>query len=448
MCEIKTDNSKKILTLQETMDYIESLQKYGSVPGLENTKNLCEKLENPQNDLSFVHIAGTNGKGSVLAFVSSILTEAGYRVGCYSSPTIFDYRERIQINGRMISKKALCQEMTIIKEVCQELTAQGKPHPTVFEIETAAAFHYFKNNSCDIVVLETGLGGAEDATNVIQNPLIAVLTSISLDHMGILGDTIEEIAEHKAGIIKQGCQVIAVRQQPGVMEMLKEKSERDQASLKVVDSEQADCVRSTIEKQVFSYGNLKKLMITMPGRYQIGNAVLAVEVIKGLEEKGFSVKEAALRKGLAEAKWPGRFQVLAKKPLFIADGAHNRDGAARLAESIRFYFTNKRIIYIIGILRDKEKEEIIKATYPYAEQILTVPTPGERGVSAYDLACEIRKYHAGVTAVDSVEEAVELSCLSADQDTVIIAFGSLSYLGKLISAVENRDKIRRDSHGK
>ena len=436
------------MSYKEAMEYVEDLQRYGSVPGLFNIKNLCEKLGNPQDDLTFVHIAGTNGKGSVLAFLSTILKEAGYRTGRYVSPTVFDYRERIQVNGKMISQKGLCRELTLIKELCAELTKEGKPHPTSFEIETAMAFRYFKEQGCDIVVLETGLGGTLDATNIIKNTAVAVFTSISPDHMGVLGNTLEEIAENKAGILKPGALAVTVRQQPRVQEVLEKEALLKGITLITAEPEQASAVKSTLKKQKFSYDGRKALTITLAGRYQIDNAVLAIEAVKALEKKGFPVPEDALYKGLEETRWPGRFQVLTKKPFFIADGAHNRDGAKRLAQTLRFYFTKGRIIYIIGILRDKEVEEIIRETEALADQILTVSTPGARGLSAYELACEVRKYHECVTSVDSVEEAVELTSLMADRSTVVVAFGSLSYLGEFISIVENSGKSRRDSHGK
>ena len=436
------------MNYQEVMDYVDGLQAYGSVPGLTNIINLCEKLGNPQNDLTFVHIAGTNGKGSVLSFISTILKEAGYKTGRYISPTIFEYRERIQVNGRMISKKDLCRFMSMVKEACEKLTEEGKPHPTPFEVETALSFLYFKEKACDIVVLETGLGGTQDATNLIQNTAVTVFASISLDHMGILGDTLTKIAEEKSGILKEGCLSVTAMQQPEVMEVLNRRCEEKKVPLTVADASGVKGLKSTLEKQRFSYGEYKNLEISLIGRYQIDNAILAIEAIKALSQKGFSVSENALRKGLLKAEWPGRFQLLCKKPVFLADGAHNRDGARRLAESIQFYFTNKRIIYIMGMLRDKEQEEVIQATCPFAEQILTVPTKGGRGTSSYELALNVQKYHANVTSLDSVEEAVELAFLLADKDTVIIAFGSLSYLGRLIEMVENRDKIRSDSHGK
>lgn len=440
---MKEKNLKKEMSYQETMDYIDSLQKYGSVPGLTNIANLCEKLGNPQNDLQFVHIAGTNGKGSVLCLTSAVLKRAGYRTGRYVSPTIFDYRERIQINERMISKKDLCIYMTRLKEVCEELTAEEKPHPTSFEIETALAFLYFRDKNCDIVVLETGMGGELDATNIIQNTLAAVFVSVSLDHMNFLGNTMEKIAAVKAGIIKPGCTVVTVSQEQEVMQVLETKAKEKGTELVIADPSFAVHVKSTLGRQSFSYKEEKDIVISLTGRYQIDNAVVTLEVLEVLEKKGYRIPEKALYQGFLEASWPGRFEILCKKPVFIADGAHNRDGAKRLADSLRFYFTNRRIIYIMGILRDKEQEEIIKETCFLAEQILTVPTPGKRGLSSYELACEVRKFHDSVTALDSVQEAVELSFLLSDKDTVIVAFGSLSYLGSLIQTVRNTDGKRK-----
>lgn len=442
------------MNYQEVLDYADELKKYGSVPGLGSVSNLCGRLHNPQDELKFIHIAGTNGKGSVLAFCSEILKAAGYRVGRYISPTIFEYRERMQINGKSISKKELCELMELMKGLCEELVAEGKPHPTAFELETAMAFYYFKEHQCDIVVLETGLGGLLDATNVIQTTVVEVFTSISLDHMGVLGKSLSQIAGNKAGIMKPGSRAVALKGDDEVMQVLRQKAEELDVPLTIVDPAEQTGVKSSLEKQSFHYGGYRDLTITMAGKYQIENAMLAVKAMEELTRAGFPVKESAVYKGLLCASWPGRFQVIEKKPLFIADGAHNRDGAARLAESVRFYFTNRRIIYIIGILRDKEQSEILKATCPLAQQILTVPTPGERGMSSYELACMAGEYHSNVTSVDSVQEAVELAYLLADKDTVIIAFGSLSYLGNLIRFVESvsdkksRKDIGRDSHGK
>lgn len=437
------------MNYKQAMEYMDETAKYGSVPGLTNIINLCKKLGNPQNDLKFVHIAGTNGKGSTLAYISTVLKEAGYRVGRYVSPTIFEYRERIQVNERMISKDALCRHLENIQAAIAELEAEGQPHPTPFEIETALGFLYFKEKKCDIVVLETGLGGTLDATNLITTTIVSVIASVSMDHMAFLGDTLAEIAENKAGILKNGIPVVTMEQKPEAMQVIERKAKELHCELTVALETEASKIRYGVEKQKFDYKEYKGLEIGLAGKCQIANAVLAVEVLRVLAKNGFPIKEQALRDGLKKTVWRGRFSVIAKKPLFIVDGAHNEDAAIKLADSIRFYFTNKKIIYIMGILKDKEYEKIIANTAPYAEQIITVTTPkNPRALPAYELAKAVKDYHPNVTAVDSLQEAVEMSYLLADKDSVIIAFGSLSYLGELIEIVENRHTIRRDSHGR
>ncbi len=436
------------------MDYIEELGKLGSVMGLASMENLCEKLGNPQQDLSFIHIAGTNGKGSVLAFLSEILKAAGYRTGRYLSPVIFEYRERMQVNGRNISQKDLCRLMTDMKEICQELVKEGRPQPTAFEVETAMAFRYFKEKNCQIVVLETGMGGLLDATNIIPSPLVTVFTAIGFDHMKVLGGTLKEIAQNKAGIMKPGTLAAALKGEREVMEVLEGKAKELQVPLYTADPAQARGIRRSPKKQVFSYRNYKNITIRLGGVYQIDNAVLALTAAELLKQAGFPIPEKALYQGFANAFWPGRFQVLGKDPCFIADGAHNWQGAVRLRETLQFYFTNRRIIYIIGVLRDKDQDKILQELCPLASQVLTIPTKGERGLSSYELAVKAKEYHDNVSALDSVQEAVELAYLLADKDTVITAFGSLSYLGELIKVVEKctapegRKDIGRDSHGK
>ena len=437
------------MNYKEAMEYMEEINRYGSVLGLDNMRELCGRLGNPQNDLRFIHIAGTNGKGSVLAYLSTVFKAAGYKTGRYISPVIFEYRERIQINGRPITKQALCECLEEIKEMIDKIVEDGLPHPTPFEIETAMAFLYFKKMKCDIVILETGMGGLSDATNIISNTVAAVFTSISMDHMQYLGKTQEEIAENKAGIIKNGCYVISAAQKPEVLSILMKRAEDKNSPFFVVEEKKITRIKYDVEKQRFSYEGYKDLEIGLAGKHQIMNAALAVKVIEVLGQSGCPVKEKALRAGLADTVWHGRFSVIGRKPLFIADGAHNEDGAKKLADSIRFYFTNKKIIYIMGILRDKEYDKIIGETYELAQDIITITPPGNpRAMHAYDLAKEAEKFHPRVTASDSLEEAVELSYLLADKDSVIIAFGSLSYLGVLMRIIENRDRIRSDTHGK
>lgn len=438
------------MNYREATEYIEELQQYGSVLGLDSMRELCSRLGNPQDELRFVHIAGTNGKGSVLAYVSTILKEAGYRVGRYLSPTITDYRERFQIDGRFITQSGLCRYLEQVKEAAEAMAAEGKPHPTPFEVETAVAFLYFLDKKCDIVVLETGLGGALDATNVVKTTVAAVFASISMDHMAILGDTLEKIALVKAGIMKDRCYVVTARQDPAVAKILKQAALLRKCKLYTADAERAKQVYYGVTKQRFTYAGYKNLEISMLGKFQIENAVVAVETIQVLAKAGFPVKEEALRRGLLLTSWPGRFSVIGKKPLFIADGAHNEDASRRLAESLQFYFAEKKMIFILGMLKDKEYEKVINNTCNMAEHIITVTPPiRERAMPAYELAQAVRECNGNVTVADSVPEAVEIAYLlaSREKDAVIVAFGSLSYLGELMKVVEHRDTIRRDDHG-
>lgn len=424
---------------REAMAFIEETARYGIVPGLDSIRELCRRLGDPQKELRFVHVAGTNGKGSVCAYTASILKAAGYRVGKYISPDIFTYREIIQVNGRNITIKAFCQGMERIREACGEMTAEGLPHPTPFEIKTALGFLYFKEKQCDIVVLETGMGGLQDATNIVEDTVVSVIVPISMDHMKFLGNTLAEIAARKAGILKRGRPVVSIRQEDEAAKVISDRANDLGCPLTVTEPQNIKNARYGLRRQCFDYRNRKKMEIALAGKYQLENAALALDVIDVLGEEGYDVPERAIRQGLAETRWPGRFTVVGGKPCFIVDGVHNEGAAKRLAESVEFYFTNKRIIYIIGVLKDKEYEKIIGLTASYAEQIITVTPPDNpRALPAYELAREAARVHPRVTAADSLEEAVEMSTLLAGKEDVIIAFGSLSFLGRLMEIVEKR----------
>lgn len=442
------DRREPITKEKEAIAYLEDLQSLGSVPGLASIQRLLAGMGNPQEKLVCVHIAGTNGKGSLAAYLSTVLKEGGYRTGKYCSPAVFSRREQYQINGRAITKAEFAEGVECVRQAALEMAEEKNVHPTVFEVETALAFWYFEKKKCDIVVLETGFGGALDATNIITKPLLAVLTPISMDHMGILGKTISEIAAQKAGIIKNACYVISAAQSPQAMEIIRERCKKTRSSLIVAEPSRISKVRYGIKKQKFSYKNYEDMVIQMAGRFQVENAILAIEAVDALSKLGFLTTKKQLKKGLWETVWQGRFSVIAEKPLFVIDGAHNLDGAKKLADSLTFYFTNKRIIYIMGILKDKEYEKIVEETASLATQIITVTPTGPRAMPAYELAGVAGAYHSSVTAADSLEEAVEISFLLADKDTVIVAFGSLTFLGRLSEIVKNRDRIRRDTHGK
>ena len=418
---------------EEVMDYMElKVNKLGSVPGLDSIRELLKRMGNPQEKLTFIHVAGTNGKGSVSTLIANALTANGYKVGRYISPVISDYRERIQVNNRMISKTAVADGMTEIFDICTAMEGEGLAHPTAFEVETALGFRYFTDKKCDFVVLETGMGGTLDATNIVENTKLCVFTSISRDHMAFLGDTLAEIAANKAGILKAGCKAVSAPQEESVKQVLQQECDKHNVSFACVRREDIKVGRQSLRGQKISYGAYKHVELPLLGSYQTENAALALEALECLKSCGVSLKEEKIRKGFMESQWPGRFEILSKKPYIIADGAHNEDAVKKLMETMRFHFTNQQIIYIMGVLKDKDYTPMIQEAVPMAEFIFTVTPPNrERALPAFELAKVVREYNPNVTATDSVEEALELARLMAGDDGVVLAFGSLSYMGKL-----------------
>ena len=285
---------------KQAMEYIEKTNQIGSILGLESIRELLIRLGNPQDELKFVHIAGTNGKGSTLAYISTILRVSGYKVGRYISPTIVSYYERIQINERPIAKTKFASYLEKISLIINDMVEDGLSHPTSFEIETALGFLYFRDKKCDIVVLETGMGGALDATNIIKNTIATVFASISMDHMQFLGNTLEEIAKNKVGIIKDGCYVITTSQEKSVMKCLQDESKIHGCTFLLSDYLSLKKVKSKINKQTFTYEGFKELEISLNGRHQIENATLAISCIKALNLYGFKISEESIRKGLKE----------------------------------------------------------------------------------------------------------------------------------------------------
>lgn len=428
------------MTYEEAKKFIEDCNQYavGEI-SLNPLKELLYRLGNPQDKLQFIHIAGTNGKGSVLAYVSTVLKEAGYRVGRYISPTLFSYRERIQINEAYISKEDLIRLTEKIKRAGEEMLAEGQTHPTMFEVETALAFLYFAEQKCDLVTLECGRGGLTDATNVIQNTLLAVFASISMDHVGVLGNTLEEIAMQKAGILKAGCTAVTAKQKPEAEAVLLKEAKKLGCSLRSVNPELLQNQKKDLLEQNFDYKQWKQIKISLAGEYQFVNATLALEVFEALKEKGYDICEDAIFRGMKNTKWKGRFSILAENPLFIVDGAHNEDAAQKLVESIETYFPKKRLIFIMAVLADKEYEVVVQKTAPYASCVICTMTPDNpRALSAEDLAHTLKKYHNCVECITSPQKAVERAYELAEEEDVILCFGSLSHLGQISEQVEKR----------
>ncbi|MDD3218327.1 MAG: bifunctional folylpolyglutamate synthase/dihydrofolate synthase [Lachnospiraceae bacterium] len=444
------------MNYEEARAFIKDAESYGSVLGLGNMQEMAKRLGHPEQKLKFVHIAGTNGKGSVLAYVSTIIKEAGYKVGRYISPTIFAYRERLQVNGEYISREDFAECMGAVAEVIGEMTSEGLPHPTPFEIETMVGFVYFAMKKCDIVVLECGMGGATDATNIVTNTMVAVIAAISRDHVGFLGDTLEAIAQVKCGIIKKGCKVVYGRQAPEVEACIINKAKEEQCIYKGVDFHQLKVWKEDVTGNGFLYpaspkewkerrelGGLRKdsYETSLIGSYQIENAALAIEAAYALMEEYPKITETVIKTGLKKAKWDGRFTIVEKNPYFIIDGAHNPDGAKQLATSLEKYFPGKKKIYIMGVFRDKEYTQVLETTAPLAQEIITIETPDNvRALPAEELAEAARSYHECVICAGDIGKAVELAKSHAGEDDVIVAFGSLSFLGQMVQCLENQKK--------
>lgn len=408
------------MNFNQSKNYIEELNLRGSILSLDNIKALMDALGNPQDKLKFVHVAGTNGKGSVCKYISEMLIKSGYKTGIYTSPVVFEYLEKIRIGHRNISQKAFAECASFIKEVAKS----NNINVTAFEFETALAFLYFEKSNCDIVVLETGLGGKTDATNIEKTSVLSVITSISMDHYGVIGKRLCEIAEVKAGIIKNGVPVVYAPANSEVEDVI---------------VKQAHLLNSNAIKTLGNEAALYK--IGMQGEYQKINASVAVVAAQELNKAGFIIKDDVVKKVLSTALLDGRFEIIKKKPLFIIDGAHNLDAAISLRQTLINKYSDKKKLFIIGVFADKDYESIVKNTVDLAENVVTVQTQGSaRALPSYELAKTVAKYNKNVSAADSIEEALEIVNLLKPE--MVVAFGSLSYLGYLKKLIKDKGNGR------
>lgn len=421
----------------EARKFIEEVSTRGSELGLTSITNLLNLLGNPQDQLKFVHVGGTNGKGSLLAYLESILRTAGYRVGRYISPTLFSYRERIQVDGSYISREAFARLLTKVADAMEQMKQLGQGLPTVFEVETAVSFLYFQEMNCDLVLLEVGMGGRLDATNLIKTPVLTALVSISMDHMEFLGNTLAEIAWNKAGIFKDGVPAVAAHQDKEAEAVICREADEKHTSCHFVDLNQLEDVVYGLEEQHFSYGEFKNMEIHLAGKHQVENAALALECVRSLRQSGYPISEEAVREGLKAAQWKGRFTIIHHDPLVIIDGAHNPDAALRLREAVDTYFPEKKKYYIFGVFSDKEYDKIIESTAPAATHIFAIETPDNpRALPAEQLAEAVRHVNPSVEAADGITDAVKKAFAAANAEDVILIFGSLSFLGEVERTVE------------
>lgn len=432
------------MTYQEAMEYLERQQSRGMVLGLDVIKSLMHRLGDPQDQVKFIHVAGTNGKGSVCAFLNSVLMQAGYRVGRFLSPAVFGFCEQIQIDSQWIPELAVGRFMERIKAAVKDMEAAGEGTPTMYEMVTAMAFLAFSEYGCEYVVLETGLGGDEDATNVVKTTVCSVLTSISLDHTRILGDTLAEIAGHKAGIFKPGVPVVAVKPEDEVAaEVIRAHAEELSCPLHWVTPGTYVEKKRTARGRIIQYDTMD-YQIALEGTYQVENSAIAAEVVRQLRAQDIQIKELAFQNGMALAKWHGRMEILHREPLVIADGAHNPAGAKALADSLEKDFTNTRFLAIIGILRDKNYRQVLKTLLPHVRELYAITPDSPRALPAEELAqtAEELAKEAGLSmeihVSEQVNTAVQAAVAQAEtlqeagEDTGILACGSLYYLGDLM----------------
>ncbi len=428
---IRQKNNAGITNAEQAIEYIHSVCWKGSIPGLSRTRNLLDLMGNPQDKLKYVHIAGTNGKGSTAAMTASILQKAGYRVGLYTSPYIYRFNERMQVNGEPISDTELTEITAWIKPLAQSM----EECPTEFELVSCIAFEYFKRNHCDMVVLEVGMGGALDSTNVIKAPEVAVITNIGLDHTDVLGSTVEEIAKTKAGIFKEGSNAVIYRGSPSVEAVFEAVCAEKNIQLTKADFESLRLVSHGLEGQVFDFGERKGLELPLLGDHQLHNAAVVLSVADALIARGWKISEENIRDGIRSVSWPGRFDVMRKDPLFIIDGGHNPQCIEALVKNIEDYLSDRKVIVLTGVLADKDYADMYKPVMPLVQEFVCITPPNPRKLDASLLAQYLSEAGATATACASIEEGVVTAMEKAGKDGVVLCFGSLYSIGAIRDAL-------------
>ncbi len=427
------------MNYRESIAYLEQEIGFASCPGLERISNLMEKLGNPEKNLKMIHIAGTNGKGSATAMLCSILQEGGYRAGGYTSPHLARYNERFVINGQQITGAAFADSITKIRAACEQLVAEGKECPTLFEVITGAAFLYFANEQVDVLVLEVGLGGKYDATNIIENPLLSIIMSISMDHTEFLGNTIAQIAEEKAGIIKKNCPVVLYSQDEVVYNIVKNKAHSLEAPFYCPKDARIKVSSQTIEGTVFDVAcasfQYENIFLPLAGQHQIQNCITVLAACEVLKKNGLSFTPQQIRAGIQKTAWAGRMEICKKEPMLILDGAHNVDGIRRLAESIPIYFTKKKITLILGILGDKEYEKMAELILPLAHRVIFSEPHNARKLEAGALATAISCGSIPCYIEPELEQAYQKALEITEKDELILCCGSLYMIGALRSYI-------------
>lgn len=411
--------------------FIQSTHRFGSKLGLENIKALLNAMGNPQKDLKFIHIAGTNGKGSVASYLHHIFMEAGFKSGIYTTPYMELPEERIRIGHQLIPESDLVAGIELIQKQTEALLKKGFAHPTEFEVVTALALWYFAKQKVDVVVLEVGLGGRFDATNVIEKPLLSLITSISMDHMEVLGDSLSKIAYEKAGIIKEGVPVLSYFQQEAVKEVLLQVAKEKNADIRFLEERHLQKAEDGLWGTKFSWRKAH-FQTGLIGKHQQNNALLAIEAIYTLNRTGhFDIPTKKIKKGIRKTTWPGRLEVLHESPYVILDGAHNEEGTVALIYALEDYFPKQKKIFVVGMLADKDIQTLEDLYGAHADEIYVCEPDSERALKREVLYEDLKKKAKKVHLCNTNEEAIDKAISRADKDAVVVMAGSLYLIGNM-----------------
>ena len=420
---------------QEAMKYITEVGIFGSNYGLERTYKLLELLDNPQDKLKIIHVAGTNGKGSTTAMITSMLKGCGYKVGMYTSPFLEEFEERIQINGENIPKEKLAQLITKIKYAVDKVIEEGYNHPTEFEIITVLMFLYFATEEVDFAVVEVGLGGRLDSTNVIT-PILSVITSISFDHTNLLGNTLEEIAAEKAGIIKSCIPTVIYPQEEMAERVISSKCQELDSKLYKINKEDAKLINIIKEDKIYQQVKVKlddeyDVKLPLLGEHQILNLAVALKALEVIKDKAPKLNRESIVKSLATVRWNGRLEIMSNSPYVVIDGAHNIQGITQLDKNIKKYFEYKDMYLILGILADKDVEDMVKVITPKAKKVFTVTPNSMRAETAEELLEEVKKYNESCEAYNDYKNAFEDALKLCKKDDLLLISGSLYMIGEM-----------------
>ena len=425
--------NKEKFTYDEALEYIHSVSWKGSRPGLERTEELLERMGNPQKKLRFIHVAGTNGKGSFCAMCDSVLRAAGYKVGLYTSPFVLRFNERMKVNGEDIPDHKLAEITQFVKPHAEKM----QDSPTEFELITAIALEYFAREGCDIVVLECGMGGRLDSTNVIDAPLLSVITGISLDHTAFLGNTVSEIAREKAGIIKSGSPVLLCTDVPEAVSVISRVAGERDCTLYSACDRQVSILERSLDGTFLDCGEYKNIFIPLLGSYQPYNTRNLLCAVDILREQGISIPDSAVRDGLKATVWHARFELLCRDPIIIADGGHNPEGIDAAVDSIKDYFPDQRVIFVTGVMADKDYGYMAGRMSEVAQHAFCVRPDNPRALSAEDYCATFEGLNISATPCDSVESAVrEAVKLGADKKIPVVCLGSLYMYGEVHAALQ------------